>query len=117
MGTFVGGLLLMGVSGLAILAYRHHEGYQQIAMLLKAVTWILFFAIFLWNLALSQALTSLIPLLYATDKYKEAEKLIESQSVPFGWLIGAFVGIQLYLLLLDQLPALTGKGKSPHGHQ
>ena len=91
--TIISGLVLAAVSGLAFLAYKHHEGYSLLIKWVRVVAFGVFACLLSFNLG------------FTCGKYSNGA----AEPFSIGWVVIAFCVFQLYVGLLDFLPDLIGQ--------
>lgn len=97
------GLLLMAVSGLAFVAYRHPEIYEEVLFnKLIGTVLAIYLATSIWSVSNSVTFIALAPFI-AEGKIDAAKKVAEEASIPFGYAMLTFFGIYVYLFLLSWL--------------
>ncbi len=94
--SIVTGLVLAAVSGLAFLAYKHHDGYMQVSKLLTRLTWSAFLLMAGYWMGYSVGQTSV--------EYPDIPHLEPSGLFIF---VG-FFSVQIILGIFDHLPDIIG---------
>jgi uncharacterized membrane protein len=93
--TIIPSLVVAAASGLAFLSYKHHDGYDVLAKILKLVVLFVIAAASAYSFGFTEG------------------KYSTSGEMPFslGWLLIGALLFLLFLLLLDLLPLLTKNAK------
>ena len=107
METFISGLLLAAVTGLAIIAYRHPSGYKKIFIFLFVTVGVVSLGISVWDLAVEIGFGQVIPFLKTdSDGYDKARAAIRTVQINLGWLFLGTVATIIYLNILYFLPKI-----------
>jgi len=119
--TTLSGLLIAGVSGLTVLAYKRPRGYAKMHVFLRWIPWVVLFCGYAWNMDITFARYRMLPFI-APDKSDASIAYVEMHTISFLWLMVGGLGSSLYLSFLRNLPDIlkeeqndtTTKSGSPH---
>ena len=108
--TLAAGLLLAGISGLTLLAYRHPPAFAKLYFPLLGLDFFGLSVVAAWDAGVNYAQARLAQFI-SPEKLSEADALIRS-TAPRWWLVMViFTGVNFYLLFLYLLPLLIGDKK------
>ena len=103
MQTFIFGLLLAGVSGVAVVAFRHPYGFARLFPYLVAAVTAILASISIWQVAIEVAWSSLLDYIQR-DNIAEASNAKGALQVSYKWVAFWYVGIVAYLWTMLRLP-------------
>lgn len=101
----VTGLLLAGVTGISLIAYKHPAGYQNIYPTLKYGPLFVLICGVVWNSALDTSWMH-IHTFFAEGKDTAATAALDGLKVPHTWLFIGCMGVSFYSVFLHFLPDL-----------
>jgi hypothetical protein len=99
------GLVLAMVSGISFIAYRHPKIYGLVSRHMYTLFIVASCSLSAWNLAITMTRIAMDPFV-DPSKGTLALAAVRTLEIPFPWLFVGFIGIWLYLVLLDLLPLL-----------
>ena|SRR2546421_537687 len=105
METFIAGLLVASISGLALLAYRHPPGYKRLYIILMIAISAAYLLIGLWDIACEISYGQVITFL-KDNAYDDARSAVRRVQINLVWTSLAAVGAYVYLNFLLYLPKL-----------
>ena len=103
MQMFIFGLLLAGVSGVTIVAFKHPGGFARLFPYLLGIATIVFCGITIWHIAVEMSWRSL-------DSYIDQKALSDAiatkgrLSPPYTWVVFWYLGVVAFLYLNLKLP-------------
>ena len=103
MQTFIYGLLLAGVSGVTVVAFKHPGGYARLFPYLFGIATIAFCGITIWHIAVEMSWRSL-------DAYIVEEQLSDAKaskgqlSVSYTWAVFWYLGVVAFFYVNLKLP-------------
>jgi len=103
MQTFIFGLLLAGVSGVTVVAFKHPGGFARLFPYMLGIATIAFCGITIWHIAVETSWRSL-------DSYIVREALSDAKatkgrlSLPYLWVVLWYLGVVAFLYLNLKLP-------------
>jgi len=106
MESIIGPLIVAGMTGLAIIAYRHPDGYETLCWLLVGTVVLVAIGVVIWDVTASRAYLSVYDFI-KDDGHDLAEKAIDGVTVmdssmaPI--LFGGAVGYPIFLRMLKVL--------------
>lgn len=103
MNEIITSLVVLSVSAVSFIAYRHPEIYEKVLfkkLLITAVA--IYVAITIWRISSDAAFITLLPFV-DKDKIDLANKALEEKQLPFGITSLVFLGIQAYLFVLSYM--------------
>jgi hypothetical protein len=109
--TILSGLLLASVSALAVIAYRHHEGYLHIYRVLMPAAVVLFLGAEAWNVAVVIIVVKTAYVLGLPD-YATLEAVMTQLEIPELPLALTGIFVFVYLIILKLLPDILQAKKS-----
>ena len=107
MQTFIVGLLLAGVSGVTIVAFRYPHGFVKLFPYLLASVTVLFLGFGVWHVAIEYAWSNLIEYM-AQDTSREAVNMKAQLRVPYIWVVFCYIGVVAFLFANLKLPPFLG---------
>lgn len=119
MQTFIFGLLLTGVSGVTIVAFRHSNGFAQLFPYLVAVVTSIFVGFNIWHVAIEVAWSDLLGYI-EVDTLAEANAAKSALRFSYKWIAFWYVGVIAYLWTMLRLPPFlqnTDKERTPSNEQ
>ncbi len=103
MQTFMFGLLLAGVTGVTVVAFRHPNGFAKLFPYLLAVVTILFVGVTVWHIAVEVTWTKLLP--YTVPETLAEAAVTKGQlRLPYGWVALWYLGAVAFLWINLKLP-------------
>ncbi len=110
METLISSLIVAALTGLAFLAYKHPDAFKPIYGLLNGLGAAVIVGLTIWNTALSQGFTKIIPYLMKDEgAWESAHAAVNSLEVPFGITILVYISVAVFLGFLSILPKLLEK--------
>ena len=107
--TLVTSLILMSVSGLAFLAYKHPDAYDKIYKYLTVLYLFGWACIGTWDIAV--ALTSKrLNIFLQSDKIEIAKTATDNLQISVGWTFVIGISIVIYINFLAFLPYIIKHG-------
>lgn len=106
--TIISSVILMAISGLTFIAYKHPDAYSKMYKYLFAFHIVVFMSINAWNLGVTITATKLNSLIPA-DKSAIALKISDGLQTSLPWTFILNFAIMGYLLFLSLLPLLIKK--------
>ena len=103
MQTFIFGLLLAGVSGVAVVAFRHQYGFARLFPYLVAAVTAILAGISLWHVAIEVAWSSLVDYIEG-DSFAEASTAKDALKFSYKWAAFWYIGVVAYLWTMLRLP-------------
>ena len=103
MHTFIGALLMAGISATTFVAFKHPNGYARLFPYLLAAATTVFLGITLWHVAIEVSWRSLDPYLVALSK-ADAESAIDRLRPPLLWAGFWYLGLVAFLWVNLRLP-------------
>ena len=103
MQTFTFGLLLAGVSGVTIVAFRHPFGFARLFPYLVAVVTAVLVGFSIWHVAIEVAWSSMLDYIQG-DTFTEANAAKDALRFSYKWIAFWFVGVIAYLWMMLRLP-------------
>ncbi|MGI9234824.1 MAG: hypothetical protein ACR2RD_14415 [Woeseiaceae bacterium] len=103
MQTFIFGLLLAGVSGVTVVAFRHSNGFARLFPYLVAVVTTVFVGFNIWHVAIEVAWSGLIGYI-EQDNLPEANAAKNALRFLYKWIAFWYVGVIAYLWTMLRLP-------------
>jgi branched-subunit amino acid ABC-type transport system permease component len=103
MQTFIFGLLLAGVSGVTIVAFRHSIGFARLFPYLIAVVTAVFVGFNIWHVAIEVSWSGLLGFIDG-DAFAEAIAAKDALRYSYTWLAFWYVGVIAYLWIMLRLP-------------
>ena len=103
MQTFIFGLLLAGVSGVTIVAFRHSYGFARLFPYAIAVATTVFVGFNIWHVAIEVAWSGLLGYM-DRDTFAEADAAKNALRFSYKWVAFWYVGVIAYLWLMLRLP-------------
>ena len=103
MQTFIFGLLLAGVSGLAVVAFRHSNGFARLFPYLVAVVTTVFVGFNIWHVAIEVAWSGLLGYIKG-DTLVEAIAAKNALRFSYKWIAFSYVSVIAFLWMMLRLP-------------
>ncbi len=103
MQTFIYGLLLAGISGVTIVAFRHPNGFARLFPYLLAVVTVLFVCVTVWHIAVEVTWTKLLPYT-VPETLAEATNTKRQLRLPYAWVALWYLGVVAFLWINLKLP-------------
>ncbi len=103
MQTFIFGLLLAGISGVTVVAFRHPNGFARLFPYVLAVVTVLFVAVTVWHIAVEFTWTKLLPYM-VPERLAEAENSKGQLRLPYAWVALWYLGVVAFLWINLKLP-------------
>jgi len=103
MQTFIYGLLLAGVSGVTVVAFKHPGGYARLFPYLLGVATIAFCGITIWHIAVEMSWRSLDAYI-VQEQLSDAKAAKERLSVPYTWAVFWYLGVVAFFYVNLKLP-------------
>ncbi len=103
MQTFIFGLLLAGVSGVTVIAFRHPNGFARLFPYLLAVVTVLFVGVTVWHVAVDVTWTKLLPYM-VPETLAEAANTKGQLRLPYAWVALWYLAVVAFLLINLKLP-------------
>ncbi len=103
MQTFIFGLLLAGVSGVTVVAFRHPNGFARLFPYLLAVVTALFVGVTVWHIAVEVTWTKLLPYM-VPETLDEAANTKGQLRLPYAWVALWYLGVVAFLWINLKLP-------------
>ena len=107
MQTFIVGLLLAGVSGVTIVAFRYHHGFVKLFPYLLAFVTVLFLGFSVWHFAIEYAWSNLLQHM-VQDESLEAVSIKARLRAPYMWVVFCYIGVIAFLFINLKLPPFLG---------
>ena len=107
MQTFIVGLLLAGVSGITVVAFRYPHGFVRLFPYLLAFVTVLFLGFGVWHVAIEYAWSNLHEHLMQ-DTSSEAVSTRAQLRFPYIWIIVCYIGAVAFLFINLKLPPFLG---------
>jgi hypothetical protein len=107
MQTFIVGLLLAGVSGVTIVAFRYPRGFVKLFPYLLASVTVLFLGFGIWHVAIEYAWSNLLEYM-VQDTSREAVNIKAQLRVPYTWVVFCYIGVVAFLFINLKLPPFLG---------
>ena len=103
MQTFIFGLLMAGVSGVTIVAFRHSKGFARLFPYLIAVVTTVFVGFSIWHVAIEVTWSGTLGYI---DRDSLAEAIAAKDALRFSykWVAFWYVGVIAYLWMMLWLP-------------
>lgn len=108
METFLGGLALMAVSGITLLAYRHRRFYEKLWVISTGLSVIVMLLVVVYQEGINAGITfgaAWVP----PDRAVEFLKARNEIDLPIGKFLAAWIGTNIYLFLLQFIPTPADK--------
>jgi len=103
MQTFIFGLLLAGVSGVTIVAFKHPGGFARLFPYLLGIATTAFCGITIWHIAVEMSWRSLN--MYIDQKaLSDAIATNGRLSLPYTWVVFWYLGVVAFLYVNLKLP-------------
>ncbi len=115
MQTFIFGLLLAGVSGVTIVAFRHTYGFARLFPYMIAVATTVFVGFNIWHVAIEVAWSGLLDYIQG-ERLAEANAAKSALRISYKWIAFWYVSVIAYLWLMLRLPPflqITDKERAP----
>ena len=115
MQTFIFGLLLAGVSGVTVVAFRHPRGFARLFPYLIAAVTAVFVGFSIWHVAIEVAWLNLVSYM-ERESIAAASAAKEALHFLYRWIAFWYVGVIAYLWMMLRLPPFlqtTDKEKAP----
>ena len=103
MQTFIFGLLLAGVSGVTIVAFRHSNGFARLFPYLIAIVTTVFVGFSIWHVAIEVAWTGLLDYI-KEDTFAGANAAKNALRFSYKWIAFWYVSVIAYLWMMLRLP-------------
>lgn len=103
MQSFIFGLLLAGVSGVTIVAFKHPVGFARLFPYLFGVATITFCGITVWQIAIEMAWRSLYAFV-VQESLADAQAVKGGLSLPYSWVAFWYLGVVAFLYANLKLP-------------
>ena len=103
MQTFIFGLLLAGVSGVTVVAFRHSNGFARLFPYLIAVVTTVFIGFNIWHVAIEVAWSGLLGFIEG-DEFADAITAKNALRYSYLWVVFWYVGVIAYLWVMLRLP-------------
>lgn len=103
MQTFIFGLLLAGVSGVTIVAFRHPFGFARLFPYLVAVVTAVLVGFSIWHVAIEVAWASMLDYIQG-NTFAEANAAKNAIRFSYKWVAFWYVGVIIYLWTMLRLP-------------
>jgi hypothetical protein len=103
MQTFIFGLLLAGVSGVTVVAFRHSNGFARLFPYLVAVVTTVFVGFNIWHVAIEVAWSGLLSYIKG-DTLADANAAKNTLRFSYKWIAFWYVGVIAFLLMMLRLP-------------
>jgi hypothetical protein len=106
----VSGLIILAVSGLSFMAYKHPGAYHRVHYWLMAIPPAVLFGCLLWNMAVSETY-------YALREFIQGEKALEAlaarvkRQFDLDWVLAGSLAAAVYLTVLHSLPAWIARSE------
>ena len=103
MQTFIFGLLLAGVSGVTVVAFKHPGGFARLFPYLLGIATTAFCGITIWHIAVEMTWRSL-------GAYIVQESMSDAQAtkgrliLPYSWVVLWYLGVAAFLYVNLKLP-------------
>jgi len=103
MQTFIFGLLLAGVSGVTVVAFKHPGGFARLFPYLLGIATTAFCGITIWHIAVEMTWRSL-------GAYIVQESMSDAQAtkgrliLPYSWIVLWYLGVVAFLYVNLKLP-------------
>ena len=107
--TLISGLIVAGITGLTILAYKHPQAYKQLKLpsTIFKFSLISIIGLLLWNYSISITFTKLSPYIKEND-LSVAKSIIDKTNNPISLILlitAVFFALWLYCVFLSILPS------------
>ncbi len=115
MQTFIFGLLLAGVSGVTIVAFRHTYGFARLFPYMIAVVTTVFVGFNIWHVAIEVAWSGLLDYIQG-ERLAEANAAKNALRFSYKWIAFWYIGVIAYLWMMLRLPPflqITDKERAP----
>lgn len=119
MQTFIFGLVLAGVSGVTVVAFRHPFGFSRLFPYLVAVVTAVLVGLSIWHVAIEVAWSDLLDYI-DVETLAEANAAKNALRFSYNWVAFWYVGVVAYLWILLRLPPFlqtTDKEIAPNKEQ
>ena len=103
MQTFLIGLLLAGVSGITVVAFKHPNGFARLFPFLLAAATALFIGFTVWHVAIEVFWTNLLPYIEQETSH-EATNVKQQLRAPYTWVAIWYLGVIVFLWINLKLP-------------
>lgn len=103
MQTFIFGLLLAGVSGVTVIAFKHPNGFARLFPYLMAVATALFLGVTVWHVAVEVTWSKLVQFM-AHEALSEAGSTKAKLRLPYAWVALWYLGVVVFLWINLKLP-------------
>ncbi len=107
MQTFIVGLLLAGVSGVTIVAFRYPHGFVKLFPYLLVFVTVLFLGFSVWHVAIEYAWSKLLEYM-VQDTSHEAVSTKAQLRAPYIWVVFSYIGVVAFLFINLKLPPFLG---------
>jgi len=115
MQSFIFALLLAGVSGVTVVAFRHPHGYARLFPYLLAAASLVFVGVAIWQAAVEITWNSVEDYV-AQEKAAIAQEQKSSLNLPIAWVVFWYVAAAGFLWIILKLPLFlqdTDKDDTP----
>lgn len=103
MQTFIFGLLLAGVSGVTVIAFRHPHGFARLFPYAIVVVTAVLVGFSIWHVAIEAAWWGMLGYIKG-DALAEANAAKNALRFPYEWIVSWYVGVIAFLLVMLRLP-------------
>jgi hypothetical protein len=103
MQTFIYGLLLAGVSGVTVVAFKHPGGFARLFPYMLGIATIAFSGITIWHIAVEMTWRSLYAYI-VQEALSDAKATKGRLSVLYTWIVFWYLGVVAFLYVNLKLP-------------
>jgi len=103
MQTFIFGLLLAGVSGVTVVAFKHPGGFARLFPYLLGIATTAVFGLTIWHIAVEMSWRS-VDKYIVQDSLSDAIAAKERLGIPYTWVVFWYLGVVAFLYVNLKLP-------------
>jgi len=103
MSAVLSGLVLTGLSGLTMLAFRHPRAFARLYPYLNLAVSVLFLLLTAWHLAVQVTSTAVFPYV-DRDAFAEAQAAVATLTIPYLWACAIYVALLAFFWICMRLP-------------